>query len=583
MEPPIYELFLVIHPVSTRLSELVSTLEPIVAGIAPHLRDLDLHHRANADTALIALHFDERAVGGEALRTLDQLVRGAGLRILDPARLSIDERRAFFDVRLPQFDSYGRGLPSVRAAVTTLAERLGATPPNLARATPRDGTPRLGSPGPEPIAARAQGERLVVTVPPVPPPRPRTLPPAPADDTRPRVIGRIPGEATSRDTVPSRLALSLEERARAVTTLGIAPRPAAASPRRAGDTAPMRPQRAGSEPPDVVVDASAIVEPPVGDASMLDVRFLRGSEWVPARVRALSVRGAYVVTSAPPRLGDAVHVSITFGGKTALMRGTAYHVTSAEDALSTGASGFAVRFPEYACPPRQRLIEVLLAARNAGITVRPPPNRSSVRFPVRWPMQLAGGPGPFRGEAHDVSSGGFFIATPRSLEIGADIRFAVPLDIDEAPVEGRARVARVQGAEVASRGIAGGAGLKIVTMDSAHRGAWDAFLGRVQRRSEKRILVGASPERLGELTAGLGAAGYAVTAGSDPGMLMRLAELDPNPPDAAVIDSDLERATAPSGWIEQVFASRQVQCITVHGDVSQARALVDKALLVDLL
>ncbi|MCA9677690.1 MAG: PilZ domain-containing protein, partial [Myxococcales bacterium] len=333
-----------------------------------------------------------------------------------------------------------------------------------------------------------------------------------------------------------------------------------------------------SEPPDVIVDAGAIEEPP---PTSLDIRFLRGCDWVPARVRALSVRGAYVVTSAPPRLGDAVHVSIGFAGKTALVRGTVYHVTSAEDALSTGASGFAVRFPEYACPPRQRLIEVLLAARHAGVTVRPPPNRTSVRFPVRWPVQLAGAMAAFRAAAHDVSSGGFFIATERAIDVGTEVQFAVPLDVNEVPVEGRARVARVQGSEVAARGIPGGVGMQIVAMDGVHRAAWDQFLGRVRRRSEKRILVGATPERLDSLVTGLGSAGYAVTAGSDPGVLMRLAELDPNPPDAAVIDVELEQRHAASGWLEQVFAARQVQCLTVQGDVIKARAMVDELLLVD--
>ncbi len=581
MEPSIYEVFVVVHPVSTRLSSLATTLTPLVSDAGPTVHGVDLYYRAAADTALFGVHFDERTLGSDALRALEQAARGLGLRLVDPARLSAAERKAFYEVRLPQFDACGRGMPSVRAAVTTLHGRA-TSPPTLARATPRDGTPRLGSPG-EPPTPRAPGERLVVTVPPGPPPRPRTLPPAPPaspgadDDRRPTAIGRIPG-ASSRDTSPGRLALSVEERARAVTALGIAPKA-----RRPSETRPLRAQRAGSEPPDVVVDASAVLDPTSpADASSLDVRFLRGSEWISARVRALSVRGAYVVTSAPPRLGDAVHVSLTFAGRTALMRGTVYHVTSADDALSTGSSGFAVRFPEYACPARQRLIEVLLAARNAGITVRPPPSRASVRFPVRWPVHLAGAPGPFRGEAHDVSSGGFFVATPHALDLGAEIRFAMPLDVADAPVEGRARVARIQGAEATARGIAGGFGLQIVDMAGEHRGAWSAFLGRVRRRSEKRILVGAAPERLGELVSGLGAAGYAVTAGSDPGVLMRLAELDPNPPDAAVIDGELEQATAPSGWLEQVFAARQVHCITVHGDVSQARALVDRALFVEM-
>src|SRR5262249_14261263 len=44
----------------------------------------------------------------------------------------------------------------------------------------------------------------------------------------------------------------------------------------------------------------------------IDVRFLRGGAWATARLRALSVKGAYLVTGAPPRLGDSVHVALGF-------------------------------------------------------------------------------------------------------------------------------------------------------------------------------------------------------------------------------------------------------------------------------
>ena len=73
-----------------------------------------------------------------------------------------------------------------------------------------------------------------------------------------------------------------------------------------------------------------------------------------------------------------------------------------------------------------------------------------------------------------------------------------------------------------------------------------------------------------------------MTSGSDLGLLMRVAELDPCPPDIAVIDADFDRSAAPTGWIEQVFASRQVQCVTIHGgDVRGARSVVDRLLHVE--
>lgn len=622
MEPPIYEVFLVLHPVSSRLGELGHALEPLIAGEAP-FTDLDVYHRIGSDTALIALHFDERQMSSPDVRRLEDSARGSGLTLVDPARLSADERRAFFEVRLPQFELIARGLNRARDTMVVLADRMGVP---QARATPPDGMPRMTVPPPPPKRAsspRPSVPRMVVTVPPLPdlprrargtssptnssgphtayPPRPPTLPPPPIDTT---VAAR--GKVSRGAGVADRLSMSLVEQAR------MARRAAEALLRRPGgpasaltptdisgpdtspvttvepdgipmlgvhglDTARLQP-RPPSDPG--TPEAFAVIEDIV--PPHLDVRFLRGSDWVPVRARALSARGAYIVTGAPARLGDTVHVSVSCAGRTALVRGTVYHVTTADDAVSTGASGFAVRFPEYACPARTHLVQVLLAARNAGVTLRPPPNRTAVRFPVRWPVQVHTADSVFRAEALDVSSGGLFLSTSRPLDVGVELRFSLPLDLADVPLEGTGRVSRVLPADEAEhRGMHAGVGVRITDMTATNRSAWDAFLARVRRRTEKRILIGAAPGRVEELAAGLGAAGYTVTSGSDLGLLMRVAELDPCPPDIAVIDADFDQSAAPSGWIEQVFASRQVQCVTIRGDVRRARSMVDRLLHVE--
>jgi len=607
MEAPIYEVFLVLYPVSSRLPELAHALEPLVAGEAP-FADLDIYHRGDADTALLALHYDERAITGPELRRLEDVARGAGLLFVDPARLVIDERRVFFELRLPQFDVIARGLVRARDCVVVLADRLGVpSSGEVPLATPPDGTPKLIDNATPPTG------RVVVTIPPLPQtrvarprpprhkragsPRPPTLPPPPEDATfRPR--GKV--STTHTKTVADRLSLSLAEQAKAARRAaeallrGLPPRaaltPTDIDPR---DTQPVPTAREGSDvgihheeterlsrpdsaPPEPFAVVSDVVVP------LLDVRFLRGNEWLPVRARALSARGAYLVTGAPARLGDTVHVSVSCAGRTALVPGTVYHVTTADDAASTGASGFAVRFPEYACPARTQLVQVLLAARHAGVTLRPPPTRGAVRFPVRWPVTVQLGGGAFRADALDVSEGGLFLATTRSLDVGIELRFALPLDLADLPVEGAGRVTRVLSAEEAeSRGMHAGLGVRITEMNDSDRAAWLQFLARVRRRTEKRILLGAAPGRVEELAAGLNAAGYTVTSGSDLGLLMRVAELDPCPPDIAVIDADFDHAAAPSGWIEQVFAARQVQCVTIRGDVRRARSMVDRLLHVE--
>jgi hypothetical protein len=313
--------------------------------------------------------------------------------------------------------------------------------------------------------------------------------------------------------------------------------------------------------------------------SVIDVRFLRGGQWMPARLRSLSLKGAYLVTGAPPRLGDAVHVAFGFADVGALVRGTVHHVTTAEDARTTGASGFAVRFPTYASPSREQLVEVLTRARAAGVTIKPPPPRRAVRFPVHWPVRFGGHGDTFRAEALDVSLDGMFITTPRHLG-DDDLAFRMPLDVGDAMIAGRAHVVReLASDEAGPRGLRSGYGLRISEISDVDHQHWGEFLDRVRRRTERRIVVGAAADRIDELVEGLTSAGYVVTAGSDPGVLVRLADLDPRPPDAAVVDGSLTSTGLRASWLEQLFASRRVPCITTQGEPpDRTRSAVDRLL-----
>ena len=218
MERPIYEVFLVLNPVSSRLSELAYALEPLVNG-EPTVSDLDLFHRASADTALVALHYDER----------DSPAMRCAASTTSSARLGADHRRSgaarrrgaphLFESRLAQFEACGRGLTTVHEVIATLATRLGINAPAVVRATPRDGVASLRAPTSHETPP-AGSPRLVVTVPPLPslharhgapPARPPTLPPPPPDESRGTTLGKI---NPRRATVNDRLALSLAEQAK---------------------------------------------------------------------------------------------------------------------------------------------------------------------------------------------------------------------------------------------------------------------------------------------------------------------------------------------------------------------------------
>jgi len=315
------------------------------------------------------------------------------------------------------------------------------------------------------------------------------------------------------------------------------------------------------------------------EASSIDVRYLRSGRWAPARLRALSLKGAYLITAAFPRVGDHVHIALGLGDLGALVRGVVFHVTTAADIASTGTSGFAVRF-DLDDAARAQLSTLLHRARARGVTITPPPPRGSVRLPVQWPVKLATQRGAVKGDALDVSRGGMFVHAMRALDLEQPVSFSAVLDDGSAPISGRARVVReINEADAARRGLRPGFGLSIQEMGDADIERWNQFLARVQRRGEHRILVGASPARLAEVTAGLTGAGYAVVGGTDPGTLVQLSDAESRPPDVAVIDATLLEGSEPN-WLETLFSARKVPCVTLRGDARRARVVVDRLLAV---
>src|SRR5690349_17078793 len=85
---PLYELFLVLEPLRPRARELFAILEPLHQAGAPLVRGVDLYYRRSSDVALIALRYDERTFTRERLQFVIDLATGAGIPLLDPARMS---------------------------------------------------------------------------------------------------------------------------------------------------------------------------------------------------------------------------------------------------------------------------------------------------------------------------------------------------------------------------------------------------------------------------------------------------------------------------------------------------------------
>src|SRR5207248_4033950 len=97
---PLYEIFLVLEPLRARAGELIGQLDPLLAPAAPAIRGVDLYYRRASDVALVALRYDERTFTREQLAYVVELAGGAGLPLLDPARMSEGDRRGFYSAYL---------------------------------------------------------------------------------------------------------------------------------------------------------------------------------------------------------------------------------------------------------------------------------------------------------------------------------------------------------------------------------------------------------------------------------------------------------------------------------------------------
>jgi hypothetical protein len=286
------------------------------------------------------------------------------------------------------------------------------------------------------------------------------------------------------------------------------------------------------------------------------------------------------MTGALPRLHDHVEVALTFSGHRALVRGAVGKVSSMSEAAATGASTFSVAF-ELDTAARRELTELLTSAREQRVTIKPPPARATRRLVVEWPVCLGTRRGAIKADALDVSTTGMFVRPVVALALETVLNFSAAVDDGGGPVAGRAKVVRqLTAVDAAAVGLAPGFGLSIVEMSGADEARWQAFIARIERRAALRVLIGASPQRLGELQDVLAAAGYAVMGGTDPGALVQLASSDARPVDAVLIDASwLDTGTA-AAWIESLFSARRVPCITVVGDPRRARGQVDQLLAV---
>jgi PilZ domain-containing protein len=633
---PLIEVFLLVEQPRQRLSHWTQALAPLDDLTAPPVATIDAYYEPTSNLAIFGLRYDELALGPDRLQRIIEVAVLAEITMIQPAELSEGDRRRFVGERLATCTEHVGDQRKVVSALVELVRRvrgqkstspIDALSAVLPRTSPVAARTRSAASSPPP-AITARGTRDGDATDPVVPHATHDL--ARGSVRQPRIAALDAAVANARaipeveqkqvisepiTTAPRPLAGALPQRRAAsprlspnVITRGgvhrantvmmtpletqrmleaasVAPAIAealdalSAHGERVVPVVPVPATPAGSESPYGEAPASAELEPPPEPGSIY-ARYLRSGRWVPIRIGALSLKGATLMSGALPRINDRVDISLLYGNHRALVRGTVARLSSKEEAAASGATTFTAGF-ELDDASRRQLTVLLTAARAARVTLKPPPPRSTQRFPVDWPVCLGTTRGAVRAEALDVSTAGMFVKPVHALTLDANVTFTAVLDDALSPVSGHARVVRsISDVDAKVAGLSPGYGINILEMPALDRERWCAFLTRIEQRTSKRVLIGASPVRLAELQGGLVAAGYTATGGSDPGAIAQLASAATHPIDAALIDAGWLAASGSPSWVEALFAARNVPCVTMHGDARRARIAIDRLLSV---
>jgi hypothetical protein len=315
----------------------------------------------------------------------------------------------------------------------------------------------------------------------------------------------------------------------------------------------------------------------------VEVRFRRGDQWQLARLRSLTAEGVSVATATPPRRGSFLDLEIQAAGISLLIRSSVVGVMAGDAAATLGATGFGARFLPATDGQRRKLAELLAVAGGEQLRkLAPPPRRREARYPVQWPVFLRTPHCKVSLRALDVSRRGMFIAAEGDLAPReGSVHVMFPIDDGGRPVLATARVARAIAARDAfERGLPVGVGLELISLSMRDEARFAHFVGRIARRAERDVVIGAAPHRLEELATALSGAGYCTTGIADvPSLVARAGS--GRTPDLVILDASLsEQSPVEVQAARKALAVRQVPTLTLDGDSpTAAREWVDGTLL----
>ena len=106
-------------------------------------------------------------------------------------------------------------------------------------------------------------------------------------------------------------------------------------------------------------------------------------------------------------------------------------------------------------------------------TTSSPERRSYPRFRVLLESHLTTPAGPVRGHTLDLSAGGAFVGTPRTLPVGTGVRLSIARGEDRNPLQFDAEVVRIGDP---SEGRLAGLGLRFIGVTPLEASLLDAML-----------------------------------------------------------------------------------------------------------
>lgn len=573
------ELFLVIQGLSDQLESLLPRLRALSqAPEAGLLMGVDALYRADKDLALLCLRFDD-ALETRQRRRLIRLASQGGVPVLDPLRLNESDKDLFYDRHLRRYAVRIDDKKSPNAAIDALGQLLGLI--ELRARSESDADADADVPKHRLVLAPLRGAALGSESDVRGPQAEYTDEPllaAPAIDLGTMGLGpagkagdakrAVPKQAVPKQAAPKQAAGKRRTSER-LKTIPARPANKAPVPTASKPQAVLRRPRATSAPG----YSNSVTNP------ALQVRFARGDQWMPARLRNLSLKQIRLAAGAAPPLTSAVRVALVLGKLEVTLPGIVVEVVNTENSVD-GSTSFRVELGNLGQAKLDLLAAILRRAQADGLELSAPPARQSRRFAVSWPVAVVSEGHRFNAAALDVSAQGLFLAT-KTLIRARQVVFGIPLDSGEPIVQGRARIAREVTQEMAEeRKLQRGYGLQFEPLEDDALQRYEQFLSRVRQRSQLHVVVAGHSQQNEALAACFQSAGYAVTRAASIIKFEATSKWDKGRPDIAVLDES-NLTTSLRKQFEARFEAHCIPMLHLRDEAPQkARQTLDTRLSV---